>query len=228
MSVPDYATMGFTLDANAVRKQLRLSRVGEVYDLVRSGELSALNTLDPGTRERELLFHPAEIAAYVERWAANQTVIGERLTAKAYDVLNEYLMAFDPVEDYDEALASGRPLLGAHREGDPAVFVRVKAIRDWFNHSDAVQMGVTTSIISDTLERMLATIGAVRARGILAQADRGTKKQRWAYWWRLPDKLFTDELPDPAPTDRRDGEAMARSGGVTHLAQTLTSRSTSG
>lgn len=228
MALPDYTAMGFTLDVHAVRKQLRLPRVGEVYDLVRKGEVSALNTQDPGTRERELLFHPDEITDYIRRQATAAQVVEERLINSAFEILNDYLMALDPVEDYDEAVQAGRPLLGAGREGESPVFVQTAAIREWFNSSDEVQMGARTSVVTAPLEVMLSQIGAIRARGILARADRGTKKQRWAYWWRLPERLFTDALPDPAPSGLRVGERVAQSGGHVHLAETLTSRSSDG
>lgn len=217
MARPDYAQMGFTMDVQAARKFLRKRSLAEVYDLVRTGQLVALHAPDPETGRRELLFHQDEILAFLAASETHRRTVDESLVIKAFDVLNEYLTTVDPMEDYEDAVAHNTPLHGVMKKSGEALLIRSDMVTAWHNGRDEVLMGQRGPVASSAIETALMRTSAVKVRGVIALADKGTKTQRWTTWWRVPNELFSDALPDVVPSDYREDDRVLPSATGAHV-----------
>jgi hypothetical protein len=213
MTRPDYVALGFTVTAAQARAILGLDSLAEVYDHIRSGVLVSLYAFRDGRPTP--MFHPDELADLEVRKREGRLVHAQRTSIRAQGVLREYLASHEPMIDYDEAVDSGYPVIAGAESGS-AVYVQSAPIVAWFNaHRDLAETGTVTVT---SLDEMLTAIGAIRRRGFVAWADRGTGRQRWARWWRLPRSFLEMTAPDPArllPGDRivrdADGSRLSAS-----------------
>lgn len=218
MARPDYAQLGFTVDVQAARKLLRKRSLAEVYDLVRTGLLIALHAPDPETGRRELLFHQDEILTFLAASDMRQRTVDERLVIEAFDVLNEYLTTVDPMEDYEDAVTRNAPLHGASKsKSGEVLLIRPDMVTAWHNGRDEVLMSQRAPVAVSSVETALMRTSAVKVRGVIALADSGTRKQRWAMWWRVPQELFTDAVPDVVPTEQRPDDRLLPSARGAHI-----------
>lgn len=218
----DYRAMGFTLTSADVAQILGRS-VPEVHDLVRVNELPALLIGETTFAEPRMLFHPDEVAMVEVRTRrlsdGSSLATDSRNRLRVLAALRLYLESAPATDDYDDALATGRPLWGNTRNGTPMLHVRAESVASYGPMLDGVTMPV--SMVNAALEHF----GAIRQRGVTPASAPG--KQRWGYWFRLGDG-FAPNSPEGevirglATGAREDGERMTvRGGGKPHLAGTL-------
>jgi hypothetical protein len=212
------------LTIDDAREVLDLDDIAQVADLVRAGALRALLTKDA---DFGLMFHPDELAAYDAERQRGQAGVPEVSTAvRAQGIIRAYLAARPPLDGYNQAVLQQRPLRVAVK-GRSVLGVQVAALLEFHNRSDAVQLQQAAPITSGSLTAALERIDAVRMRGFIAEADRGTSVQRWAWWWRLPDSLVEGTVPLPGVMVH-EGERAKVTGGHPHLTTSLTSHDSDG
>lgn len=217
---PNYAALGFVLTVDDAQEVLELSCPGEVYDLVRAGVLAALYL------DGAVLFHPEELTAFDFLRRRDLTDPTVRIALRAQAVIRAYLAARPPLPDYDEAVLRQSPLLVAVKRRS-VVCVQESALMAFHNGSDAVQLHQDVPITSVSLRSGMEQVGMLRMRGFVAEADRGSGAQRWTWWWRLPDSLVSDVLPEVGLV-LHEGEGARSTGGHPHLTTSLTSRDSNG
>lgn len=190
MDEPTYKQLGFTLDTANVARMLRLT-IAEVLDLVRAHDINFYVTTVRGG-VMALRYHEIDVSAYRRR--EHMASVIER--AQVQKILREYLATVEPVEDFDRALATGAPLLGATRGGRTTLNVKVESVQSWYQKVQAEspeqdQRRLLATAVTDALTHL----DAMRVRGVVPVADRGGDgKQRWAgIWWRIPPSLRTSE-----------------------------------
>lgn len=177
----DWKASTFVLSAEDVARALGVS-LSTVTDMMLAGALGFW--IPPSTTRRTAVplttarFDPADVDAY--RTAKPLPEVESSVAI--LENLHAYLASFDgPVTtDYEAAVRLGAPLLAREH-----LYVRSKSLTAFAAEHDA-PIGAQ---LRQTTETVLASVGAVRQRGIRPDGD---ERQRWAYWWRLPDAIAAD------------------------------------
>lgn len=232
---PRYDWMGFQFTDADAQRLLKLRRLADVHDLVRSGELAALSIRENG---RQILrFHPDELVAYAARAEEERRTVAYRQAERALSIVRRYLRDNPPLDDFDDARERGTPVRATAKKGRPTVNVYADTIMATHNASEPVTLGQEAPITTEAVTAALEKMGATRVKGFIAVADRGygngRPKQRWEWWWRLPHDLGLDtddgENAPVVPSLVRDAdEGVSRRGNVVSIDTPLTSRRNDG
>lgn len=177
----DWKSSTFVLGPHEVAQALGVE-VSTVLDLMMAGALGFWIPPSPLRRTQAAAmtarFDPADVDAY-----RTAKPLPEVESAMAIlDNLRAYLASHEgPVTiAYEEAVRLGAPL--AVRE-----HVHVRAIE--LTKFAVAQDAPIGAQLRQLTEKVLASVGAVRVRGL--RPDDGTR-QRWAFWWRLPDAVVVE------------------------------------
>lgn len=176
----DWKASTFALSSREVAAALDVAEE-TVADLMLSGALGFW--VPPCEDRRRSLplssarFDPADVAAYRET-APKPDVVAARAILEN---LRLYLAAHEvPTRSYELAFRADAPL-----EVKGRLYVRSRSLVAFARDRDAAP----AAQLASRTEEILATTGAVRQRGF--RAEDGV--QRWAFWWRLPDAVWTGE-----------------------------------
>ena len=219
----NYKALGFVLSSSDAAEVLGNS-IGEVHDLVRSGELTALVSSPGPLAPLMFHFHPDEVSqteVRLRKLSNGSTLSTDvRNRVRVQKALRAYLEAVPASGDYDTALAGNAPLWGRTRNGTPVLHVRAEAVASFGTVADGIP--VTMSMTRAALDYL----GALRVRGITPVNEPG--QQRWGVWFRLADGFAPGDDDESAVIRgiifgaREPGERVTRRGmGPAYLADSL-------
>lgn len=186
MAQLDYRKIGFTLTVAEAAEALEIEP-HEVRHLLLNNDLTGVMVSAGPFSPITIALHPDEVRAFAALRSTRKQTVDSRNRSRALGLLHRYLETCEPVDDYDRAMLEGTPLL-ACSGAELAVHVRPEAVADFFARTDHAGGSITTSMIMEALER----VGGARRKGVIAAADRGSRKQRWAMWWRIPSALLAN------------------------------------
>ncbi|HYF72002.1 MAG TPA: hypothetical protein VD864_04225 [Nocardioides sp.] len=211
MTKLDYEALGFTLTPEEAARRMDTTP-GQLRDLIRNNELHFLVVAsgDP-LRPLTIRIHRDEPQAYLDRKQRELDTVDDRNRLRVTEALRRYLAEVPAVENYDDAVELGAPLLASTREGE-AVHISPAALSDFCART---RKGSEAVLTITSIEGALPALRALRKRGVIPADSRGGK-QRWGVWWRIPSSLLPggtdDQMVDDMLNGVADGERLSRRG----------------
>lgn len=196
MSGQDWKATTFSLSVADVAALLSVPP-SSVLDMMTTGTLGFWVPPAPeggtrGTLAQAARFDPEDVRAFRESRPSEASTESVAVLGN----LRAYLAAqWPPTTDYTAAMDGGRPL-----SIDGRVHVRVDALLT-FARSAAVE--VPAACLRGPTERVLASVCAERRRGLRPE---GSDRQRWQWWWLLPESMWSGpdwDLMAAPPVDGR-------------------------